>query len=193
MGYGVGLARNPRLQKMAAPAMQAVADAYKETGQKMSGVYRFLYRAGSWRRRRIVVSRLEHGEQGANPCFIVVSRFVEDAARQYYEDSCARGEMENRIKDQQLDLCADRTSSPRWWSNQWRLMLSAFAYVLFERLRDHFNGTVLARQSIHNLRLKLLRIGAVIIRNSRCIRVLISEAYPHRELFAGLVARLKPD
>ncbi|HHW1613208.1 transposase, partial [Pseudomonas paraeruginosa] len=62
----------------------------------------------------------------------------------------------------------------------------------FERLRDHLQGTALARMSIHNLRLKLLKIGAVIIRNSRRIRVLISEAYPHQELFAGLVARLKP-
>jgi len=78
--YVVGLARNTRLQRMAAPAMQAVAEAYQETGQKMSGVYRFLYQAGSWRRRRLVVSRLEHGEQGANPRFIVVSRFAEDAA-----------------------------------------------------------------------------------------------------------------
>ena len=190
--YVVGLARNTRLQRMAAPAMQAVAEAYQETGQKMSGVYRFLYQAGSWRRRRLVVSRLEHGEQGANPRFIVVSRFAEDAAQQYYEDYCGRGDMENRIKDQQLDLFADRTSSPRWWTNQWRLMLSAFAYVLFERLRDHLQGTALARMSIHNLRLKLLKIGAVIIRNSRRIRVLISEAYPHQELFAGLVARLKP-
>ena len=59
--YVVGLARNTRLQRMAAPAMQAVAEAYQETGQKMSGVYRFLYQAGSWRRRRLVVSRLEHG------------------------------------------------------------------------------------------------------------------------------------
>lgn len=187
--YVVGLVRSTRLQRMAAPAMQAVAEAYQATGQKMSGVYRFLYQAGSWRK---VVSRLEHGEQGANPRFIVVSHFAEDAAQQHYEDYCGRGDMENRIKDQQLDLFADRTSSPRWWTSQWRLMLSAFAYVLFERLRDHLQGTALARMSIHNLRLKLLKIGAVIIRNSRRIRVLISETYPHQELFAGLVARLKP-
>jgi hypothetical protein len=71
-------------------------------------------------------------------------------------------------------------------------MLSAFAYVLFERLRDHLQHTELARASIQTLRLKLLKIGAVVIRNSRRIRFLLSEAYPLKDLFAGLVARLKP-
>jgi len=121
-----------------------------------------------------------------------VSHYEEDGAKQYYEDYCARGDTENRIKDQQLDLFAGRTSSPRWWANQWRLILSAFAYVLFERLRDHLQHTELARASIHTLRLKLLKLGAVVIRNSRRIRFLLSEAYPFKELFAGLVARLKP-
>lgn len=100
--YVVGLARNTRLQRMAAPAMQAVSEAYQETGQKMSGVYRFLYQAGSWRRRRLVVSRLEHGEQGANPRFIVVSRFAEDAAQQYYEDYAVVDLEERADQDQAL-------------------------------------------------------------------------------------------
>lgn len=95
--------------------------------------------------------------RGANPRFIVVFRFAEDAAQQYYEDNCGRGDMENRVKDQQLDLFADRTSSPHWWTNLWRLMLSAFAYVLFERLRDHLQSTAPARMSIHNLRLNCSR------------------------------------
>jgi len=190
--YVVGIARNDRLVQAAAPAMKLVAEAAERAGCKLAGIYRFLYRAGSWRKQRLIVSRLEHDERGANPRFIVVSRYEEDGAKQYYEDYCARGDMENRIKDQQLDLFAGRTSSPRWWANQWRLMLSAFAYVLFERLRDHLKHTELARASIHTLRLKLLKIGAVVIRNSRRIRFLLSEAYPLKDLFAGLVARLKP-
>src|SRR5690554_7766876 len=75
--------------------------------------------------------------------------------------------MENRIKDQQLCLFADRTSSTRWWTNQWRLLLSGFAYTLFERLRAHLKKTPFERMSASNLRLKLIKVGAVIIRNTR--------------------------
>jgi hypothetical protein len=98
--------------------------------------------------------------------------------------------MENRIKDQQLNLFADRTSSPRWWVNQWRMLLSGFAYELFEELRKLLKGTELASASIHSLRLKLLKLGAVVIRNTRRIRFMLSEAYPYQELFAGLIQRL---
>jgi len=80
--------------------------------------------------------------------------------------------MENRLKDQQLDLFADRTSSTQWWTNQWRLILSGFAYcTLFERLRVHLKNTSFERMSAGTLRLKLIKVGAVIIRNTRRIRV----------------------
>ena len=110
----------------------------------------------------------------------------------YYEQYCARGDMENRIKDQQLDLFADRTSSSNWWTNQWRLILSGFAYTLFERLRVHLKNTPFERMSAGTLRLKLIKVGAVIIRNTRRIRVLMSDSYPYKKDLSALVQRLVP-
>jgi len=97
--------------------------------------------------------------------------------------------MENRTKDQQLDLFAGRTSSPQWWTNQWRMLLSVFAWMLFEALIKRLEGTELAKASVNTLRLKLLKIGAVVLRNTRRIRFMLSEACPYKELFAGLVQR----
>ncbi|WP_193063629.1 transposase, partial [Halomonas casei] len=111
----------------------------------------------------------------------------------YYEQYCARGDMENRIKDQQLSLFADRTSSTHWWANQWRLILSGFAYTLFERLRTYLKHTPFARMSPSNLRLKLIKVGAVILRNTRRIRVLMSDSYPYKTALSDLVRRLVPN
>ncbi len=99
--------------------------------------------------------------------------------------------MENRIKDQQLDLFADRTSCHRWWPNQCRQLLSGLAYTLIEGLRRlALQGTELAKASPHRIRLTLLKIGAVIIRNTRRIRLLMSSAYPHQALFRTAAYRL---
>ena len=189
--YLVGIGQNKRLLKEVDVPMMLVRKAHRETGEKMTGLFRFQYQAHTWKRERWIISRLESGEQGDNPRFIISSRY-DDGFKLYYEQYCARGDMENRIKDQQLDLFADRTSSPSWWTNQWRLLLSGFAYVLFERLRDHLKQTPFERMSVHNLRLKLIKIGAVVIRNTRRVRVLISDAYPYRDQLTRLVQRLVP-
>ena len=106
---------------------------------------------------------------------------------------CARGEMGNRIKEQQLGLFADRTSAHHWRPNQFRLLLASLAYVLMEAIRrTALEGTELARVQVTTLRLKLLKIGAVILRNTRRIRFLLSSAYPYQELFLLAAARLKP-
>ncbi|MGO1707885.1 MAG: transposase, partial [Oleiphilaceae bacterium] len=89
-------------------------------------------------------------------------------------------------------LFADRTSSSNWWTNQWRLILSGFAYTLFERLRVHLKNTPFERMSAGTLRLKLIKVGAVIIRNSRRIRVLMSDSYPYKNDLSALVQRLVP-
>ena len=99
--------------------------------------------------------------------------------------------MENRIKDQQLDLFAGRTSSHRWWPNQFRQLLSGLAYTLFEGLRRRaLQQTRLATASPNTLRLTLLKIGAVIIRNTRRIRILLSSACPHQDLFRSVALQL---
>ena len=106
---------------------------------------------------------------------------------------CIRGEMENRIKEQQLDLFADRTSCHRWWPNQFRLLLSSLAYMLLEAIRRlALQGTELANAYVGTLRLKLLKVGAIILRNTRRIRFLLSSACPHQRLFLTVAARLAP-
>jgi hypothetical protein len=101
--------------------------------------------------------------------------------------------MENRIKEQQLGLFADRTSPHHWWANQFHLLLSSLAYVLMEGIRRlGLQGTELARAQMSTIRLKLFKVGAVILRNRRRIRFLLSSAYPYQQLFLTVATRLKP-
>ena len=121
-------------------------------------------------------------DKGPNPRFIVTN--LEGDPQTLYDDVyCARGDMENRIKEQQLGLFADRTSAHQWWANQFRLLLSSLAYVLMDGIRRlGLPGTELARAQMSTLRLNLFKIGAVILRNTRRIRFLLSSAYPYQPL-----------
>jgi len=129
------------------------------------------------------IAKAEHNAQGANPRFVVTN--LRDTPRALYEDMyCARGEMENRIKECQLGLFADRTSCHLWWPNQFRLLLASLAYVLMERLRNiGLVGTELARAQVWTLRCRLLKIGAVIVRNTRRIRFFLASGFPHQAAF----------
>jgi hypothetical protein len=105
--------------------------------------------------------------------------------------NCARGEMENRIKEQQQDLFADRTSCHEWWPNQFRLLLSSLAYIMIEYLRTHaLIGTELEKAQVGTIRLKLFKIGAVIVKNTRKILFLMSSHYPYQQLFGHVVNAL---
>lgn len=190
--YLVGISKNSRLLEGVDVSSMLVRKAHQNLETKVSATYRFQYQARTWKHPRWVVARLEEGELGSNPRFIISSRY-DDGFKLYYEHYCARGEMENRIKDQQLCLFADRTSSTQWWTNQWRLILSGFAYTLFERLRAHLKNTRFERMSANNLRLKQIKVGAVIVRNTRRIRVLMSDSYPYKDELSALVRRLVPD
>ena len=150
------------------------------------------YGAKSWRCRRAVIAKLEITAKGRNPRFIVTN-LNGDARALYDQIYCARGDMENRIKEQQLGLFADRTSAHHWWANQFRLLLSSLAYVLMEALRRlALRDTELANAQVGTIRLKLLKIGAVVLRNTRRIRFLLSSAYPYQTLFQTVVERLSP-
>lgn len=192
VGYLVGIARNARLERLAQSLIQAAGDDYERSRQKVRYFKDIEYAAESWTRKRRVIVKAEHTDQGANPRF-VVTNLEGDAQTLYEAVYCARGEMENRIKEQQLGLFADRTSCHHWWPNQWRLLLSSFAYVLLEGIRRlALAGTELARAQVGTLRLKLLKIGAVILRNTRRVRFLLSSAYPYQALFRQVVERLVP-
>jgi hypothetical protein len=139
---------------------------------------------------RRVIAKAEVTDKGRNPRF-VVTNIEGDAQALYDEVYCARGEMENRIKEQQLGLFSDRTSCHAWWANQFRVLLSAAAYVLMETIRRvGLKGTEMARAQAGTIRLKLLKVGTVIVRNTRRIRLFLSSAYPYQALFKGVCAAL---
>ncbi|MCO2604697.1 IS1380 family transposase, partial [Pseudomonas aeruginosa] len=140
----------------------------------------------SWSAERRVVAKAEALPGKTNPRFVVTTLAVGDwPDKALYEDLyCARGEMENRIKECQLDLFADRTSPATLRSNQLRLWLSSFAYVLLESLRRlALSGTELAQATAGSIRLKLLKIGAVITVSVRRVKVAMSSAFPQQEVF----------
>ncbi len=190
--YLVGIARNGRLMAQAQPFIDVAERAFRISGRKQRHFYTMYYGAQTWDRRRRVIVKAEHNAKGSNPRYLVTN-LTADAKYLYDRLYCARGEMENRIKEQQLDLFADRTSCHAWWPNQFRLLLSSLAYTLLEAIRRlALTGTELAHAYVGTIRLKLLKIGAVITRNTRRIRFLLSTAYPYQALFAHVAARLQP-
>lgn len=191
VGYIVGVARNERLQAIGESLQQRAAEEYERTGETQRLFGSFEYAAKSWTWLRLVIHKAEHTHKGANPRFVVTNLVGDD---QYLYDKvyCARGDMENRIKEQ-IMLFSDRTSSHRWWTNQYRLLLSGLAYTLMEGLRRlALKGTQLANAQAATIRLKLIKIGAVITRNTRRIRIHLSETHPLKELFIQAVNRLVP-
>jgi hypothetical protein len=181
--YVVGLAKNVRLAKLSAVWRDSAAQAFALTAAPQRHFGEFEYAAKTWSRERRVIVKAEHNEQGANPRYVVTN--INNEAQDLYERGyCARGDMENRIKECQLGLFSDRTSCQLWWPNQFRLLLAALAYVLMERLRTvGLAGTELARAQVSTLRCRLLKVGAVIVRNTRRVRFFLSSAFPHQEAF----------
>jgi len=192
VGYIVGLARNRRLGYLIEEEFACVEKRFKETGEKQRAFCDIRYGAKSWGRQRAVIAKLEVTDKGRNPRF-VVTNLNGDAQALYDQIYCARGDMENRIKKQQLDLFADRTSTHRWEANQFRLLLSSLAYVLIESIRRlGLADTELANAQVGTIRLKLLKIGTVILRNIRRIRFLLSSAFPYQTIFLTAAQRLAP-
>jgi hypothetical protein len=185
--YVLGLARNARLIRAIGASMQQAQAQHQATGRPARVFQELTYRTRkSWSATRRVVAKAEVLPGKTNPRFVVTSLRTQDwAARTLYEDLyCARGEMENRIKECQLDLFADRTSAATFRANQLRLWLASFAYVLIEALRRlALQDTELAAATAGSIRLKLLKIGAVIHRSVRRIKVAMSSAFPHQPLF----------
>jgi hypothetical protein len=180
--YLFGLARNERLEGEIAAELAAAAAESTITGAPARRFKDFLWTTrDSWSRRRRVVGKAEWTQGKANPRFVVSSLGPDRAdARALYEDRyCARGEMENRIKECQLDLFADRTSSATMRANQLRLWFASFAYVLLEGLRRiALKTTTLANATCGSIRLKLLKIGALISVSVRRVRIAMASGHP---------------
>jgi hypothetical protein len=193
--YVLGLAKNSRLTDIIAGELAKARGAYEASGEAARWFKDFRYQTReSWTCERRVVGKAEYLAKGENPRFIVTSLAAEDwEARALYEDLyCARGEMENRIKEQQLQLFADRTSTHAIDSNQLRLYFSSFAYVLIETLRAlGLSGTELAQAQCGTIRLKLFKVGAQVRLSVRNIWIAFSEAYPYARLFQAVLDRLR--
>jgi len=197
--YLFGLARNSRLEAEIAVELDAAAADSQASGQAARRFKDFAWTTrDSWSRERRVVAKAEHTRQGSNPRFVVTSlRAADYDARALYEDVyCARGEMENRIKEQQLDLFADRTSAKTMRANQLRLWFASMAYVLMAALRRiGLAGTQFANATCGTIRLKLLKIGALVKRSVRRLKLAMASAFPYQHeyrnayVLLGLAAR----
>ena len=192
VGYIVGIAQNSRLNACIQTQMEKAELDHAEGGQKIRRFTDFQYAARSWDVERRIIAKIEVTAFGPNPRY-VVTNIGDDSQKLYETLYCGRGNMENRIKEQQLDLFADRTSCHKWWANQFRLLLSSLAYILIESIRRlALAGTELARACVGTIRLKLLKIGVVVLRNTRRIRFLLSSNYPYQNLFRVVTRRLTP-
>jgi len=188
--YLVGLARNAVLERQGQALMDEAQARYEVTDEKQRLFGEFSYAADTWDRARRVIAKAEFGPQGDNPRFVVTS-LAGDPQRLYDGVYCQRGEAENRIKEQQLGLFADRTSCHAFRANQFRVLLSAAAYVLMETLRrEGLAGTELASAQVETIRLKLLKIGGRIVRSVRRVVLHLATPFPLQELFRAVLARL---
>ena len=193
--FVLGLARNARLQRALGGELEQARAQFEESGKAARVFKDFVYRTKkSWSRQRRVVGKAEHLSKGANPRFIVTSLPSEKWTAQvlYEKLYCARGEMENRIKEQQLCLFADRTSTHHLSSNQVRLWFSSVAYVLLNELRRlGLTGTDLAQARCDTIRTKLLKIGAQVKVTVRRVWVHLASSYPYAALFAQVLGHLR--
>jgi len=193
--YVFGLAKNNRLKATIGADMAQAKAHYEATGQAARAFKNFRYQTlKSWSCEPRVIGKAEHLAKGENPRFVVTSLPVDTmAARALYEQLyCARGDMENRIKEQQLALFADRTSTHEMRSNQLRLYFSSFAYVLMQTLRRlGLDGTPMAKAQCDTIRLKLFKIGAHIRISVRRVVMALSKSYPYTELFQRILHKLQ--
>lgn len=195
VSYLFGLPKNSRLLKVVGKPLHEAKLAFEQTGQAARVFHDLEWRTKtSWNCSRRVIAKAEHLAKGPNPRFVVTnlpaSEF--DARATYEEKYCARGEMENRLKEQQLCLFADRTSCATMRANQLRLWFSTLAYLVLAVLREHgLPGTELATARCDTVRLKLLKIGAVVTVTFRKIWLRLSTACPYQTLFERVLANLR--
>jgi len=193
--YLFGLARNNRLYNRIKKELTKVKDVYEKT-YKTNRIYKdFKYKTlQSWNKRRRVIGKAEYGSKGENPRFIVTNLKKEhfEAQELYEKEYCARGDMENRIKEQQLFLFADRTSCAMMAANQLRLYFAAVAYVIMNELRKQgLKETELSNSQCSTIRLKLFKIGAIVTMSVRRVLINYASSYPYQELFCRVKENLR--
>jgi hypothetical protein len=189
--YVLGLARNSVLEKIAKPFMAKAEAAFERTGEKQRRFHEIKYAAETWDRKRRVIVKAEYLPLGPN-CRFVVTNLTEPEPCDIYDVLyTARGDMENRIKEQQLGLFADRTSCHKFLANQFRLLLASAAYTLVDHLRrTALADTELSSAQVTTIRLKLFKIAGRVITSVRRIIFHLSSSCPYQPVFRRAVAHL---
>jgi hypothetical protein len=193
--YLFGLAKNRRLLKRITHTMKKARRDWAYSGRAARRFIQFSYRTrNSWSHARRVVGKAEYMDKGENPRFVVTNLSPQEyEAQELYEKLyCARGEMENRIKEQQLYLFADRTSSATMRANQLRLWFSSLAYMILNELRSvGLRGTKMAEATCQSIRLKFLKIGAHVKISVRRVVFSMASGYPDQDLFQSVLSNLQ--
>ena len=190
VGYVIGMARNARLQKIVEPWEKTLEARYTQTQEKQRSIHEFNYAAGTWNKERRLITRLEFGRQGNYPRFIVTN-FDLPADHLYDTLYCQRGEAENRIKETQLDLFGTCASCQTFLANWLRILFSGLAYTLMQRMREiGLATTELASATAATIRVRLLKIGASVVRNTRRVRILFASHHPMRDTFLAAARAL---
>jgi Txe/YoeB family toxin of Txe-Axe toxin-antitoxin module len=193
--YLFGMAKNKRLLKRISRTMKKARRDWTFLHHAARRFLQFSYRTrNSWSRPRRVVGKAEFMDKGENPRFVVTNLSSQEYQGQelYEKLYCARGEMENRIKEQQLYLFADRTSSATMRANQLRLWFSSLAYVILNELRSvGLRGTRMAEATCQSIRLKLLKIGAHVKVSVRRVVFSMASGYPDQDLFRSVLSNLQ--
>ncbi len=186
VSYLISLPKNDRLLKRAAPWMEQAKQEREHTQGKARVFGEFDYAADSWTKSRRVIAKAEAMEKGENPRFVVTN--LSGAPESVYNEYCQRGDCENRIKELKLDLSSGRTSCHRFAANCFRLLLHAIAFILLSELRRLLSGTEFQRSTMGQIRLKLLKLGALVEITTRRILVRLPRGHPHRQLLEPLMA-----
>jgi len=191
--YVIGIAQNKRSLKLVEPTLALAKTNFEAAQEKQKEFTSFNYAAASWNAQRKIIAKVEYNCKGSN-IRMIVTNLKEEIPQVVYDDQyCPRGDMENQIKQQKLDLFASRVSCQKFIANQFRVLLSAYAHVLLSMLRETaLAGTKLVNSYYGTLRNKLLKIGAVVIKNTRRIQFLFSAHYSEQDLFKHVVEKLVP-
>lgn len=186
VSYLISLPKNRRLLDKAGHLMDQAKQERDQTQSKSRVFGEFDYAADSWTKARRVIAKAEAMEKGENPRFVVTN--LSGDPESLYNEYCLRGDCENRIKELKLDLSSGRTSCHRFAANSFRLLLHAIAFILLSELRCLLSGTGFERSTMGQIRLKLLKLGAFVVKTTRRIRIRLPRGHPHRHILEPLIA-----
>jgi hypothetical protein len=190
--YIVGLPSNAKLKKEVEDLSKEVESTYNKIGEKQKEFAEIKYKAGTWKCERRVVAKAEYNALGANNRFIVTNIYEHNAQFLYDEVYCARGDMENRIKEYQTDMFGSRMSCSAYAANQFRMLLSAIAYVYMNELRHVIHEEDQPIPYCNTVRLKLIKVAVTIRKNTRKLYLQISKSYPYKKMFIKALNLLVP-